>query len=130
MLLSPLIPVTTNPRTPMLTTHVLDTAQGLPAVGMSIELYAIAAAARTLVKTVVTNHDGRCDKPLLETQDCRAGLWELVFHTAEYFRAQGVELPDPPFLDQVSLRFGMTAAGRYHVPLLVSPWSYSTYRGS
>ena len=115
----------------MLTTHVLDTAHGIPAAGMTIELFSIDGDRRALVRSTVTNRDGRCDAPLLEGGDFRAGVWELVFHTAGYFTEQGVELPDPPFLDRVTVRFGIAAsAGRYHVPLLVSPWSYSTYRGS
>ncbi|MYH68778.1 MAG: hydroxyisourate hydrolase [Gammaproteobacteria bacterium] len=115
----------------VLTTHVLDTAHGMPAAGMAIELFSVDGDQRTLVKSTVTNRDGRCDAPLLEGMDFRAGVWELVFHTAGYFTEQGVELPDPPFLDRVTLRFGIAgAAEHYHVPLLVSPWSYSTYRGS
>lgn len=114
-----------------LTTHVLDTAHGLPAAGMTVELFSVNDAKRSLVKSAVTNSDGRCDSPLLEGEDFRAGVWELEFHVAGYFTALGVELPDPPFLDRVTLRFGIAdAAEHYHVPLLVSPWSYSTYRGS
>ena len=114
-----------------LTTHVLDTAHGVPAAGMTIELFSIDGDNRTLVKSTVTNRSGRCDSPLLEGEDSRVGVWELVFHTAGYFTDQGVELPNPPFLDRVTLRFGIAdAAEHYHVPLLVSPWSYSTYRGS
>ena len=114
-----------------LTTHVLDTGHGVPAAGMAVELFSVDGDERTLVKSAVTNRDGRCDAPLLEQGELRAGVWELVFHTAAYFREQGVELPDPPFLDRVTLRFGIAApAEHYHVPLLVSPWSYSTYRGS
>ena len=114
-----------------LTTHVLDTAHGVPAAGMAIELFSVDGEQRSLVKSAVTNAGGRCDSPLLEGEDFRAGVWELVFHVAGYFTAQEVELPDPPFLDHVTLRFGVADAGdHYHVPLLVSPWSYSTYRGS
>lgn len=114
-----------------LTTHVLDTARGLPAAGMTIELYAVEDATRVLVKTVRANADGRCDDPLLRADEFRPGVWELVFHVADYFSALGFELPAPPFLDQVTLRFGIADAdAHYHVPLLVSPWSYSTYRGS
>lgn len=98
---------------------------------MRVELFAIDDDKRNLVTSAVTNSSGRCDSPLLAGEDFRVGLWELVFHTAEYFTAQGVKLPDPPFLDRVSLCFGIAAAAEhYHVPLLVSPWSYSTYRGS
>ena len=114
-----------------LTTHVLDTAHGVPAAGMAIELFSVDGDQRSLVKSAVTNADGRCDRPLLEGEDFRAGIWELVFHVAGYFAALEVELPDPPFLDHVTLRFGIAdATAHYHVPLLASPWSYSTYRGS
>ena len=115
----------------VLTTHVLDTAHGLPAAGMSVELFSIDGDKRSLVQSAVTNASGRCDRPLLEGEDFRVGVWELVFHAADYFTGLGVELPAPPFLDKVTLRFGIAAsAEHYHVPLLVSPWSYSTYRGS
>ena len=98
---------------------------------MTVELFSIDHGNRALVKSAVTNSDGRCEGPLLEGEEFRAGVWELEFRTAGYFRALGVELPDPPFLDRVTLRFGIAdATGHYHVPLLVSPWSYSTYRGS
>ena len=114
-----------------LTTHVLDTAHGSPAAGMTIELFSVDGEIRTLVKTVTTNSDGRCDGPLLENDDFKVGTWELVFQVADYFSARGVELPAPPFLDRVTLRFGIADVDeRYHVPLLVSPWSYSAYRGS
>ena len=114
-----------------LTTHVLDTAHGVPAAGMAVELFSVDGDQRSLVKSAVTNADGRCDSPLLEGENFRAGVWELVFHVAGYFAALGVELPDPPFLDHVTLRFGIAdATAHYHVPLLASPWSYSTYRGS
>ena len=115
----------------LLTTHVLDTAHGMPAAGMTIELFSIDDDKRSLVQSAVTNSSGRCDSPLLEGKDFRVGVWELVFQVAEYFTALGVELPDPPFFDRVTLRFGIAdASEHYHVPLLVSPWSYSTYRGS
>ena len=110
-----------------LTTHVLDTATGRPGAGITIELYRIDGERRQ-VCTVVTNADGRSDAPLLDGD--AVGQWELVFHVGDYFKAQGVELPSPAFLDQVPLRFGIYDDGHYHVPLLVSPWSYSTYRGS
>ena len=114
-----------------LTTHVLDTAHGLPAAGMAVELFSVADGKRAMVKSTVTNSDGRCDNPLLEGDEFKAGVWELEFHVAAYFTALGVELPDPPFLDRVTLRFGIAdSAAHYHVPLLVSPWSYNTYRGS
>ena len=112
-----------------LTTHVLDTARGRPGAGIAVELYAHDDQAR-LVKSVVTNDDGRTDVPLLGGDDFAPGHWELVFFVAEYFARAGVEIADPPFLDRISIRFGIAADAHYHVPLLVSPWSYSTYRGS
>jgi 5-hydroxyisourate hydrolase len=112
-----------------LTTHVLDTASGRPAAGMRVELFAQGATAP--LKTLATNHDGRADAPLLTGDALKAGRYELRFHVGEYFRAQGVALADPPFLDVVPIAFGIADAGaHYHVPLLVSPYSYSTYRGS
>ncbi len=114
-----------------LTTHVLDTAHGTPASGMRVDLYAVSDSERTLVKTTTTNKDGRCDEPLLNETEFRVGTWELVFHAAEYFKSLHLELPDPPFLDQITLRFGIASVtDHYHVPLLLSPWSYSSYRGS
>ncbi len=119
--------------TPMgrLTTHVLDTAQGCPGAGMHLALFSLSGGARTPLRTLRTNSDGRCDKPLLEGADFLAGEYELVFQAGDYFKSRSVALPDPPFLNEVVLRFGIADAGQhYHVPLLVSPWSYSTYRGS
>lgn len=115
-----------------LSTHVLDTANGRPAVGMKIELFRVeAGGARTLVKSVVTNGDGRTDAPLLIDAAFVVGTYELVFEVASYFRGKGSATADPPFLSTVPIRFGIADAdGHYHVPLLVSPWSYSTYRGS
>ncbi|MBZ9724406.1 hydroxyisourate hydrolase [Mesorhizobium sp. BR115XR7A] len=113
-----------------LTTHVLDTATGSPAAGLSIALYRIEGLARTLLKTVVTNADGRCDAPLLAGADFRTGEYELVFAAGDYLRGQGTKLPEPAFLDSVPIRFGMAQALHYHVPLLISPYGYSTYRGS
>lgn len=112
-----------------LTTHVLDTAAGTPGAGITVELYRLDGDRRH-VKTVVTNDDGRTDERLLEGEAFEAGQWELVFHVGEYFAKQGQILPSPAFLDQVPLRFGISEDAHYHVPLLVSPWSYSTYRGS
>jgi 5-hydroxyisourate hydrolase len=110
-----------------LTTHVLDTARGMPAAGLRIELYALGSA-RTLVKTVTTNANGRTDEPLLA--DGNTGSYELVFHVGAYFRGAGLS-SGAPFLDEVPVRFAMSEAqSHYHVPLLVSPWSYTTYRGS
>lgn len=113
-----------------LTTHVLDTANGKPGKGVAIELYALDGE-RKLLKTAATNADGRCDAPLLEGETLRPGRYELVFAAGDYFAAQGAQLPEPRFIDKVSIVFGIADAGQnYHVPLVVSPWSYSTYRGS
>jgi 5-hydroxyisourate hydrolase len=114
-----------------LTTHVLDVSAGTPAAGMRIELHTTTSPATRLLADVRTNSDGRCPRPLLEGPDFRAGRYSLVFHVSEYFKSRGVELPDPPFLDRVIVEFGIAdITSHYHVPLLVSPWSYSTYRGS
>ncbi len=115
-----------------LTTHVLDIARGAPACGVKVELYEFAAdGGRRLVTTTTTNSDGRTDTPLIAKGEARVGRFELVFHAGDYFRAQGAQLADPPFLDVVPIRFAVAnPAAHYHVPLLVSPWSYSTYRGS
>ena len=116
-----------------LTTHVLDTAQGCPAAGMTIELWAIDTPTedRHLLKTVTTNHDGRTDVPLLAEQAFQVGVYELVFGVGSYFAGQILSLPTPPFLDRVPLQFGIAdITAHYHVPLLASPWAYSTYRGS
>ena len=115
-----------------LTTHVLDTAHGRPAAGMHVELWALGPGdERRRLKTVQTNSDGRTEAPLLAGDDLRPGVYELVFAVGAYFAAQGAALRDPPFLDRVPVRFGIAdAAAHYHVPLLTSPWAYSTYRGS
>ncbi|MDH4479018.1 MAG: hydroxyisourate hydrolase [Rhodoferax sp.] len=117
-----------------LSTHVLDTMHGSPAAGMAVALYTTSVhdGSRTLVKRLVLNTDGRNPDGLLyDTQSLKKGTYRLVFDVAAYFRGRGVELPEPPFLDQVSLDFGVADTSQhYHVPLLVSPWSYSTYRGS
>lgn len=114
-----------------LSTHVLDTASGRPAAGMAYTLVRIDGDHQVALAAGTTNADGRTDAPLLSGADLRAGIYELVFDAAAYFRAAGVELPEPPFLDRITLRFGVAdPEGHYHVPLLVSPWSYSTYRGS
>lgn len=113
-----------------LTTHVLDTASGKPAAGLKIELFRLGAEPRHL-KTVVTNSDGRADAPILEGGDFTPGHYELRFHAGDYLRASGVRLPDPAFLDVIPIRFGIAdASTHYHVPLLLSPYGYSTYRGS
>ncbi|MFP4136723.1 MAG: hydroxyisourate hydrolase [Halomonas sp.] len=114
-----------------LTTHVLDTAQGRPGEGIRIEVYRLEGERRTRLKEVVTNDDGRCDAPILEGEAFAAGQYELLFHAGDYLRAQGVEAEEPRFLDVIPLRFGVADAGaHYHVPLLLSPYGYSTYRGS
>ena len=114
-----------------LSTHVLDTAHGRPAAGVAIALYAVEGEARRLLKQASTNADGRCDGPLLEGEALRAGRYELVFAAGDYFAAQGVALPEPRFVDRVTIAFGVAdATQNYHVPLVVTPWSYSTYRGS
>lgn len=113
-----------------LTTHVLDTASGRPAAGLKISLYRVSGNSHKKLKDVVTNADGRCDAPLLEGSAFKPGQYELVFFAGDYLRASGAALPDPPFLDQIPIRFGMAEHAHYHVPLLVSPYGYSTYRGS
>ena len=113
-----------------LTTHVIDIAAGKPAEGLSISLFRIEGEARTLLKRVATNTDGRCDAPLLFGDDFLIGEYELVFAAGDYLRGLGADLPKPAFLDIVPIRFGMAERTHYHVPLLVSPFGYSTYRGS
>jgi len=114
-----------------ITTHVLDLAHGKPGAGMTVTLYRRTGDAYEKIASASTNADGRCDAPLAEGAALRKGRYRLVFAAAAYFRAHGVALPDPPFVDEIVLDFGISdAAAHYHVPLLVSPWSYSTYRGS
>lgn len=114
-----------------LSTHVLDTARGKPAAGVRIALFALSGDARRLVKEVVTNHDGRTDAPMLLGDDLQAGSYELVFFAGDYLRATGQAQGETLFLDQIPIRFGVPDAGQhYHVPLLISPFAYSTYRGS
>jgi 5-hydroxyisourate hydrolase len=114
-----------------LTTHVLDTAHGAPGSGIEVRLYRAGSKGYEMVKSAVTNADGRSDAPLLEGAAMIKGHYRLVFGAGAYFRRIGARLADPPFVDQVTLDFGIADAdAHYHVPLLVSPWSYSTYRGS
>ena len=115
-----------------LSTHVLDTMHGCPAAGMAVALYDTAGDAAALVRSLVLDADGRNPAgPLFDDAGLKAGTYRLVFDVAAYFRARGVALPQPPFLDRVAIDFGVADPRQhYHVPLLVSPWSYSTYRGS
>ena len=114
-----------------LTTHVLDTMNGRPAGGMAVVLHRLGAEGDVLLKALHLNVDGRASAPLLNGAEMSVGRYRLVFDVAQYFSAQGAVLPEPPFLDAVPIEFGIADASRhYHVPLLVSPWSYSTYRGS
>jgi hydroxyisourate hydrolase len=114
------------------TTHVLDVTRGRPAAGVRVELYEFSGGGvRELVADVLTNADGRTDQPLLSATQAHAGRFELVFHAGDYFRKMRAELADPPFLDVIPIRFAVAdPKAHYHVPLIVSPWSYSTYRGS
>jgi len=112
-----------------LTTHILDTAHGRPAGNVAIRLYALDGD-RSLIAAVVSNGDGRTDEPLLDGDAMQTGSYELEFDIGTYFSAQGVTLDDPAFLDTIVIRFSVQASEHYHVPLLASPWSYSTYRGS
>ena len=114
-----------------LTTHVLDTANGCPAAGMAVALFRFEGGVPVLLTRLTLNHDGRADSPLLQGASFVPGQYRLVFSVAAYFRALGTELAQPPFLDEVPLDFGLATVGQhYHVPLLASPWAYSTYRGS
>ena len=114
-----------------LTTHVLDTARGCPAEGLAIALYRIEGGTRVLIAETVTNDDGRTNSPILPKDRFATGSYELVFQAGDYLRATGQAGEDPLFLDEVPIRFGMNdASAHYHVPLLLSPFAYSTYRGS
>jgi 5-hydroxyisourate hydrolase len=114
-----------------LTTHVLDTAHGKPGRNVEIHLYQIVDNSRISLLAKRTNGDGRCDAPLLEDEAFKPGVYELDFYAGDYFRTLGVVQTQPPFLDVVTLRFGVNDASQhYHVPLVLTPWSYSTYRGS
>ncbi len=116
-----------------LTTHVLDTMRGLPAAQVAIQLWRLdtSGEGRRLLKSLRTNSDGRTEVPLLEGEELAVGTYELIFEIGDYFNRQDVAIPQPPFLDKVPVCFGIAdPSARYHVPLLVSPWAYSTYRGS
>jgi hydroxyisourate hydrolase len=113
-----------------LTTHVLDTTAGVPAAGVRIELHELSRASPNLLASVFTGSDGRCPAPLIAGDAFRVGRYALTFHVAEYFRARGVSLPEPAFIEEAVIRIGIANPDQhYHVPLLVSPWSYSVYRG-
>jgi 5-hydroxyisourate hydrolase len=112
-------------------THVLDTARGAPAAGVRIDLHVVENGARRQVASAITNADGRTDAPLLSGDRLEPGVYEITFHAGEYFRRIGLTLSDPPFIDEVLIRIGIAdAAGSYHVPLLLAPYGYTTYRGS
>ena len=114
-----------------LSTHVLDTAHGCPASGMKIELWSLDSSEPMLVTTAKTNADGRTDAPLLSADEMKSGHYEIIFFVGDYFVSKSPNFPKIRFLDKVPVRFGIADAGAsYHVPLLCSPWSYSTYRGS
>jgi len=113
-----------------LTTHVLDTARGRPAAGLRIDLYRIEDETRSHIRTLTTNPDGRTDEPILPATEFQPGTYELLFHAGAYLDACGTPPEEPRFLDEVPLRFGMSEAAHYHVPLLLSPFGYATYRGS
>ncbi|CUH70122.1 5-hydroxyisourate hydrolase [Thalassovita autumnalis] len=113
-----------------LTTHVLDTARGCPAEGLKIDLYRINGETRTHIRTLATNDDGRTDEQILPAAEFEIGTYELVFHAGAYLDACGTPPEEPRFVDVVPIRFGMSEPAHYHVPLLLSPFGYSTYRGS
>jgi 5-hydroxyisourate hydrolase len=115
-----------------LTTHVLDTARGRPAAGLAVRLWRIEPdGARVPVAEAATNADGRLDQPMVSGESFGEGVYELEFAAGDWLRAEGFDLPDPAFLDSVPIRFGVAEAdGHYHVPLLLSPYGYATYRGS
>ncbi|MGY0072198.1 MULTISPECIES: hydroxyisourate hydrolase [Vibrio] len=113
-----------------LTTHVLDTMHGTPGAEIKVELHQVDGSSLVYIKDVTTNFDGRTDSPMLEGNEFVAGKYQLTFYVADYYRAKGVDIGDIAFLDDVVIRFGISEDSHYHVPLLVSPYSFSTYRGS
>ncbi|MFC7063170.1 hydroxyisourate hydrolase [Halobacillus seohaensis] len=114
-----------------LTTHILDLTHGQPASAVLIELYSFEGLSKTFINKTKTNDDGRLDEPLLTSEALKAGEYELLFYIGDYFRAKELDLPDPMFLNKVSVRFGVEDTDEhYHVPLLISPWGYQVYRGS
>ena len=114
-----------------LTTHILDTTSGIPASGVRIELFKYSGGVRSRIRETVTNDDGRTDSPLLSAEQCMPNVYELLFHMGDYFRERGADLPDQPFFDVVPVRFTiLDHTQKYHVPLLASPWGYTTYRGN
>ena len=116
--------------TGFLTTHVLDTSRGCPASGLRIELFRLDRGSASLIRKIVTNSDGRADGPILTRNEFQPGTYELVFHAGEYFNELEIAVDTPRFLESIPIRFGMSANEHYHVPLLLSPYGYSTYRGS
>jgi 5-hydroxyisourate hydrolase len=114
-----------------ISTHVLDISRGVPAQGIAVELHLVKGAERRLIAAVITNADGRTDAPLTSGDSLETGIYELTFHAADYFHRIGVAVTDPPFLGVVIIRVGIAdSVGNYHVPLLLSPYGYSTYRGT
>lgn len=114
-----------------LTTHVLDTTHGTPASKVSITLYRLDNGHKTQLTKTITNQDGRCDQPILSEENFKQGSYQLEFAIGDYFRGTGISLEEPLFLDEVVIRFGISdESSHYHVPVLVSPYGYSTYRGS
>lgn len=113
-----------------LTTHVLDTARGCPAMGVKVDLFRLNGETREHLASLTTNEDGRTDQQILPVEDFTPGTYEIVFHAGDYLDASGVDPETPRFLDVIPIRFGISEAMHYHVPLLLSPFGYSTYRGS
>lgn len=114
-----------------LTTHILDLTHGTPAANVTIQLSKFEGSTPLILKTAISNGDGRLNEPLLSADEMETGEYELLFHIGDYFREKDVTLPEPPFLDKISIRFGIAdLTSHYHVPLLISPWGYQVYRGS